>query len=175
MPESVVWAEVVAGHPKASTSAIRRSRSRESTFGCEIIIQRTTAGTGHCRSGEQSRTAQRGLRGHSRGDRPSPTLRFTRSNLPGSHGREWSEANRRGRTLRNPPSESAGRQGRAIRKPFVGLCSPGAKSGAFTIRPDRICTPTTLTSPLISIATISRSESSSGMGDRSSGSTRQRW
>jgi len=55
----------------------------------------------------------------------------------------------------------------AMRTPFVASFSQAARSGGFTIRPARICTRRTWTSRSTSIATISRLESISRMGDRS--------
>src|SRR5215831_16211864 len=50
-------------------------------FHGQTIIQRTRRYAGDCRSGKPSRPALRGLLGHRRGDRPCPSLGFTRSGL----------------------------------------------------------------------------------------------
>jgi hypothetical protein len=66
--------------------------------------------TGDCRGWKPSRPALRGLFGHRRGDRPRPSLGFTRSCLACRDGRKRIETNRRRRTLSRPPSKSARRQ-----------------------------------------------------------------
>ena len=122
-------------------------------FHGKTIIQRTSAGTQGVVATSKAKRLYAASLVTAEATEPRPFLGFTRC-LPRRDGRQRAEANRRRRTAQSIFG-TAWKADRVMQSPFVASFGRVAKSGAFMIRPDRICTRRTSTSRSTSIATIS--------------------